>query len=655
MCGIAGIFSAREVGDRELDVLEAMNRRLAHRGPDAYGIWSNREAGIGLAHRRLSIIDLSKAGAQPMHSESGRLTIVFNGEIYNFEELRAALSAARQPPAWRGHSDTEVFVAAIEHWGLDEALGRCRGMYAFALWDATARSVTLGRDPMGEKPLFVSRISGGIAFASELKALMCHPDFNRTYDRDAVALSIRHGFIPAPRTLFAETFKIEPGQLITFAADKLGVTELWRSRFFDLTQVETAGHVAQSPGESSDAVAALDALLSSVVERQMISDVPLGAFLSGGVDSSLITSFMARLAGQQVETFTVGFEEARFDESTHAREIARHLGVRNNAILLTGNSARDIVMDMPDVYDEPFTDASQLPTFLLSRFARERVTVCLSGDGGDELFAGYGRYHSFLRKWNSSALEDVERLAQLVYRRAALRGFVQPLIALGARSLAGRSLLTQEIRLTDWVNKNSEIEPLRAYERRFTNIDCAEKLVRGAHRTQDPLLATIDGRDWSVLRKITTLDMLRYLPDDILVKVDRAAMANSLETRLPLLDPEIVQFAASLGDNVKMMHGERKGILKALLARYVPRHLWDRPKQGFGIPTGEWLKGPLHELAADMFSEASLERTGVFEPQYVHEYWRDFLHGSARGSSIIWRLFIVQLYLYRLDEQSSSS
>ncbi|MCZ8183473.1 MAG: asparagine synthase (glutamine-hydrolyzing) [Beijerinckiaceae bacterium] len=644
MCGISGLFRQGGLTPSDLPALKRMNEAIRHRGPDDEGIWTSEQRGVALGQRRLAIQDLSPAGAQPMLSASGRYAITLNGEIYNFHDLRAELEQAGKAPAWRGHSDTEVALAAIEAFGLDGALPRLRGMFAFALYDHQSGTIALARDPMGEKPLFWSEIDGALTFASELKALKAHPAWRGDLDRTALTQFLRHGYIVAPATLYRSAHKIRPGSYRLFGPGEGGAGR--EVVYWDSVTIATASKANRFAGSFDAATDELDRLLNASIRRQVIADVPVGAFLSGGIDSSTIAAIMQAQRSTPIETFSLGFKEAEFDESRFARDIARHLGTSHNEIQLSGQDACDLVTRMPATYDEPFADPSQLPTWLVTQFARTKVTVALSGDAGDELFAGYGRYHSLRRKWDSGLKGQAHRLGASLYYRMIRLGLVRPALMLGRTHLGKRSLHALDLRLADLEAPMGAGNVVESYERSFTVIDPAHRLVRGAMPAFEPLVGALAGRgDWSALDQATLLDAVRYLPDDILVKVDRAAMAHSLETRIPLLDPDIIRFAWSLPDELKMRGRERKALLRAVLGRYVPRNLWDRPKQGFGIPAADWLRGPFRTLASDLFSKERLNRQGLLDTTLVQAIWADFLAGGQRRVNLIWTLFIAQLYL----------
>ena len=645
MCGIVGLLRRGGLATQDHDALGVMCDRLAHRGPDSSGLWTSPQEGVALGHRRLSILDTSIAGGQPMQSASTRYTIVFNGEIYNFAELRAELEGAGLAPTWRGHSDTEILLAVIEAYGVEDALLRLKGMFAFGLYDSAEQRLFLARDAFGEKPLYVADVDGAIIFASELKAICAHPDWRGDIDRQALVSFVRHGYIGPKASLFAQAQKVKPGSLLMFNARGERKEVVW----FDHLAVATAQRRARFSGTPEEATQILDDLIRASVGRQSVADVSVGAFLSGGIDSSTIAAIMQADRATPIDTFTLGFVEEGFNEAHFARDVAKHIGSNHHEIILSGDDARDLVTTMPDVYDEPFADPSQLPTSMIARFARTGVKVCLSGDAGDELFAGYGRHHAIRRRWSGGLGGYATRTASALYAQLLLGAVVSPAQALGISRIAGRSLGPLRLRLEGLNARSRARTALEAYERSFTVIDQAHLFVRGGKPTSDPLIGKIASHaDWSVLEQVTSLDAMRYLPDDILVKVDRAAMTHSLETRIPLLDPDVVRFAWSLPDDIRLMNGERKGVLKAVLSRYLPRTLWDRPKRGFGVPASAWLRGPLRPLAQDLFSYDTLVRQDLLDPDLTMTIWEDFLAGGQRRSNLVWTLFILQLYLSRL-------
>ncbi|MDB5570122.1 MAG: hypothetical protein JWN93_1305 [Hyphomicrobiales bacterium] len=648
MCGVAGLYRPGGLAERDAIAVAAMTGALAHRGPDASSVWTDAPAGMALGHRRLSIIDLSPAGAQPMASASGRYSIAFNGEIYNFGELRAELEEKGLAPAWRGHSDTEALLAAIEAFGLEGALARTRGMFALGLFDRQTGALTLARDAFGEKPLYVARIDDAVVFASELKGLKAHPAWRGEIDRQALTAFIRHGYISAPATIYAGVSKLRPGAFCVIDAQTAHAPLARETLWYDALALAGAARRAPFAGDAAAATAELDRLLHASIARQAIADVPVGAFLSGGIDSSTVAAIMQAQRATPIETFALGFVEEAFNEAPYAREVARCIGSSHNEIVLSADHARDLVATMPDVYDEPFADPSQLPTSMIAAFARTKVTVALSGDAGDELFAGYGRYHAIARRWSGGVSGAAIRTASSAYANLLLAAVVAPAQALGFSRVAGRALAPLRMRLEGLAARSGARSALEAYERSFTVVDQAHRFVRGAKPVVDPLIAQVAAQPgWSVLEQATLYDTLRYLPDDILVKVDRAAMAHSLETRVPLLDTDVAAFAWSLPDELRMLGGERKGLLKAVLGKYVPRALWDRPKRGFGVPAAAWLAGPFRPLASDLFSRANIERQGLLNADAVVTVWEDFLSGGQRRVNLVWTLFVLQLYLTR--------
>ena len=645
MCGIVGLLRQGGLATQDRDALAGMCDRLAHRGPDSSGVWTSEQAGVALGHRRLSILDTSSAGAQPMQSASGRYAIAFNGEIYNFAELRAELESAGLAPLWRGHSDTEILLAVIEAWGVEAALSRLKGMFAFGLYDEAERRLFLARDAFGEKPLYVAQVDGALAFASELKAICAHPRWRGDIDRQALVSFVRHGYIGPQASLYAQAQKVKPGGMLIIDAQGERKEVVW----FDHLSIAAEQRRKRFSGAPEEATQTLDELIRASVARQSVADVRVGAFLSGGIDSSAIAAIMQADRATPIDTFTLGFVEEGFNEAPFARDVARHIGSDHHEIILSGDDARDLVAAMPDVYDEPFADPSQLPTSMIARFARTGVTVCLSGDAGDELFAGYGRHHAIRRRWSGGLGGYATRAASALYAQLLLGAVVSPAQAMGMSRIAGRALGPLRLRLEGLAARSRASSALEAYERSFTVVDQAHLFVRGGAPVVDPLIGAIAAHgDWSVLEQVTSLDVMRYLPDDILVKVDRAAMAHSLETRIPLLDPDVVRFAWSLPDHIRLMNGERKGVLKSVLSRYVPRELWDRPKRGFGVPASAWLRGPLRPLAQDLFSREALVRQDLLDPELVLSVWEDFLAGGQRRSNLVWTLFILQLYLSRL-------
>ena len=647
MCGIAGFWRGEQPVDME-QVLRSMTSCMAHRGPDDEGSWFDSDHGVALGHRRLSIIDVSPLGHQPMTSASGRYVVVFNGELYNFLRVRTELVARGH--AFRGESDTEVLLAALEEWGVKEALQRLEGMFAVGLWDREEQTLTLARDRLGEKPLYYSVRDGGVVFGSELKALRRYPGQQFDIDRGALALFFRHHYIPAPHTIFQGVRKVLPGTFLTITRDgsfRTGETSYW-----SLTEVALRGASQPFRGSLQDAAEELDTMLQSVVRDEMISDVPLGAYLSGGIDSSTVVAVMQRVASQPVRTFTIGFTEPAYDESPHAAAVARHLGTSHTELMVTPQDARDVIPLLPSIYDEPFADSSQVPTFLVSRMASEHVTVSLSGDGGDELFAGYSRYPQAQGVWHG-----LQRKPRLL--RSAMGGAMSlvpaPLLSTAGRLLAGSGtsdpapggLEARWGRKSRLLRAGNDLEVFRELVSMWGD---PFRVVRGGDRESrepdQPFTSPPAGFDsLDPIARLCLIDALTYLPDDIMVKVDRAAMAVSLETRAPFLHPSVVEFAFRLPAPLKYQAGRGKLVLREVLDRYVPRQMVERPKQGFGVPVNQWLRGELRDWADDCLSEQSLRREGLLHAAVVRDVWSRHRSGGEDRFVELWPVLMFQSWL----------
>lgn len=627
MCGIAGFIdtSLSRSSDALRASAEAMAACLAHRGPDAQGVWVEEKTGIALAHRRLAIIDLSPLGEQPMHSADGRFVIVFNGEIYNFLELRAELEG--QGHAFRSSSDTEVMLAAFTVWGVAESLQRFNGMFAFALWDRQERMLYLARDRAGEKPLYYGRLDGTLYFASELKAIRALAASSLSIDRDALALYLRYSHIPAPHTIYQRVSKLPPGMFlrIPFAADALPEPQpYWR--YLDVVR---SGLANPYTGSDTDAIDELDERLRRAVKLRMIADVPLGAFLSGGIDSSTIVALMQAQSSAPVRTYTIGFDQKEFNEAEHARAVARHLGTDHTEMYATARDALDVIPLLPALYDEPFADSSQVPTYLVSKLTRQHVTVSLSGDAGDELFGGYWRYLAAAQHW-----ARLQRLPQAL--RQATASLLQPLANLGGRYQTALEVLASDAR--------------NLYLRQLMQARQPQNFVPGAkdlatvHDTLPPISDFPDYIAWMMY-----VDFVSYLPDDVLVKVDRAGMGVALEGRIPLLDPDLIAFAWRLPMRFKLRDGQTKWALRQLLYRYVPRELIERPKMGFGVPLTDWLRGELRGWASDLLEEERLRTQGYFDVSAVKRLWSDFQRGKPYLQARVWTLLVFQQWLASIE------
>lgn len=654
MCGISGLIDfghSRPSHDLHASAMR-MADSLRHRGPDDSGIWMDQNVGVAFSHRRLAIIDLSAEGHQPMQSASGRHVLVFNGEIYNYKDVKHELEASGCAPQWRGHSDTEVLLAAVSAWGVEDAIRRCCGMFAFALWDRSEQAIYLARDRLGEKPLYYGWAGTSFVFASQLRALRSLSQWRGDIDRDAVALFVRFGCIPAPKSIYVGINKLMPGHLFRLAhAQGLGQIGVLPNpvEYWSALDVARQGLKQPFAGTESDAQADLERLLRRSVREQMVSDVPLGAFLSGGVDSSTVVALMQAESSQPVKTFTIGFHEDSFNEAGYAKLVARHLGTDHTELYVTPQDALGVIPGLPDIYDEPFADSSQVPTYLVAQLARANVTVSLSGDGGDELFGGYNRYLLGKRIWNS-----IRRMP--VAARALLSRLIRgtPFAVLDhAMKIAG-PMLPHAIGQTasaDKILKFAEVLNARS------PADMYRRLVSHWHNPESIVLGTTLGEnhEWIGTRKalesgdmvaqMMFADLVTYLPDDILVKVDRAAMAVSLESRIPFLDHRVVQFAWTLPAIWKMRDQQGKWLLRQILYKYVPRHLVDRPKAGFGIPIGAWLRGPLRNWAEELLHEQRLITEGFFNPLPIGTKWREHLSGKRNWQYYLWDILMFQAWM----------
>lgn len=657
MCGLTGFMGRGVAPTSEADrLVRAMTSTLAHRGPDAEDVWLDK--GIALGHRRLSVQDLSKAGAQPMLSSCCRYVIVFNGEIYDHLDMRRELMEGGATPLWRGHSDTETLLAGISRWGLDETLRRAAGMFAIALWDRQEKKLCLARDRIGEKPLYWGWAGQTLVFGSELKALRQHPDFPRDVCRQALAQYLRFSYVPAPRSIHPGVYKLEPGCILTVDGAPPPVApnaplrpgesfgSLSIRRYWSLNEVIESGAKSRFQTEA-DALGSLDETLRRAVARQMIADVPLGAFLSGGIDSSLIAALLQAQSSRSVRTFTVGFENSAFNEAPFAAAVAAHLNTDHTELIVTETEAREVIPLLPQIYDEPFADSSQIPTYLVCRAARTDLSVVLSGDAGDELFGGYNRYFWGPHIWR--------RLAWMPYvLRRGLGKFIEavPVAAwdrIGALTGGRLSRPGDKARRLAFLLR--DVRTMDGLYRGLVSEWPEESLVIGLGnigRTilDDPLPVFPNDGEAS---RMMVQDIRTYLTDDILCKVDRAAMAISLETRVPFLDPDVLAVSARLPPQMKIRNHEGKWALRQILYQHVPRELIERPKTGFGIPVGEWLRGPLRGWANDLLSEERLQRDGLINPAPVRQAWREHLTGRRDWTPRLW--IVLMLMAWRLAQE----
>jgi asparagine synthase (glutamine-hydrolysing) len=647
MCGIAGFWSRKPLVGHPVELLNRMGSTLAHRGPDDSGTFYDSNAGLGFSFRRLSIIDLSAEGRQPMASASGRYVIIFNGEVYNYGEIREELGTSE----WRGHSDTEVMLAAIERWGLDGAVRRFVGMFAFALWDSLDQRLHLVRDRIGIKPLYYGVVDGSFTFTSELKALKVFPGFQSVIDRDALAAYMRCAYVPAPYSIYEGIYQLPAGHILTLNSAE--ASPVLRAYW---VAADVARHGVKSPVQGSDEeiIDQLEEKLADAVRLRMIADVPLGAFLSGGIDSSTMVAMMQAQSSRPVKTFTIGFHEDVYNEAAHARKIASHLGTDHTELFVTAKDALDIVPLLASMYDEPFADSSQIPTHLVSKLARRHVTVALSGDGGDELFGGYTRYTFVHSLWN--AVKNIPApVAKLV---AKLMRMPPAALIDGAM---GR--LPVQARL-----KNSPGQKLHRLAGHIHAQDPAEIYLRAISSWPDPSALVLGSSEYKVVqqslenfRAMPTAaemgmltDLTNYLPDDILVKVDRASMAVGLEARVPLLDHRVVEFAWRLPLQFKIRKGTTKWALRQLLHRSVPAKLVERPKMGFGVPIDLWLRGPLRAWADDLLSPQSLGRHGFFAVRPIREKWEQHVSGARNWQYLLWPVLMFQAWIAQEMPSSGS-
>ncbi len=648
MCGFTGYLTSHSTSSavvRDNSYINVMTKALVHRGPNSEGHWSDPNTGVYLGHRRLSIVDLSPEGHQPKISPSQRYVIAFNGEIYNHLELRNELNQSQLGQTdWQGHSDTETLIACIDAWGLEITLKKALGMFAFALWDCKDKRLFLARDRLGEKPVYYGWQGGVFLFGSELKALKQHPNFKAEINRDAITLYLRHNYIPTPYSIYHNIFKLEPGCFLSVSENQ---PEPIKHTYWSACAVAEEGVRNPFIGGKEKAVDELDRLLRNSVREQMVADVPLGAFLSGGIDSSTIVASMQAESSRPIKTFTIGFHEEGYNEAKHAAAIAKHLGTEHTELYITPEEAMSVIPKLPSLYCEPFSDSSQIPTFLVAQLAKQHVTVSLSGDAGDELFCGYNRYQLTDKLWNKINLLPIP---------------LREGISKGITSISPQAWnnITKYIpgmhkynNVGDKLYKGAGVLGCKTVDELYvglvSNVSTPEELV--IYGAEPPTLLTgnapvLSGLD--EVQRMMALDLITYLPDDILVKVDRAAMGVSLETRVPFLNHKIVEFAWKIPQSMKLVNGQSKWILRQVLYKYVPKKLIERPKMGFGVPIDIWLRGPLRDWAETLLDESRLHREGYFNPLLIRKKWEEHLSGRRNWQQFLWNILMFQAWL---DEQ----
>jgi asparagine synthase (glutamine-hydrolysing) len=642
MCAIFGFFNPSVARETREGTVAAMAHILKHRGPDDWGQWHDA-SGLSLGHTRLSILDLSPLGHQPMTSTCGRYVIVFNGEIYNFKTIRTELEATGRK--FRGHSDTEILVNAIAEYGCQNALKKIQGMFAFAVWDTETRKLTLARDRAGEKPLYYGWNRGVFYFASELKALMSLPEFDKKIDRRALQMFFRYDYVPSPFCILQGFSKLNPGHYLEIQPDA-GMREVTPVSYWP--HFNGAAPAVTPSISEQEAMQSVERVLTDVIAEQMIADVPLGAFLSGGYDSTTVVSLMQKISTRPVRTFTIGFREAQYDEAPFAKQIARHLGTAHTELIFEERDALDVVEDLPGIYDEPFSDSSQLPTLVLSRLTKSQVSVCLSGDGGDELFGGYSRFFlasdtwrtfnatpTWLREFTSWSLEHMPRwMLKMGLRMVVLTKGDQFRSVIDDKKI---DKLRRIFKTSDFLN---------LYESFLTS--WADSPVIGAVSEMNPMIREMHDWQWpSQDAMMMAIDFRTYLPDDIMVKVDRATMSTSLESRTPFLDARVVETVGKIPTEILIKNRIPKGLLKELCWKYVPKEMMERPKKGFSVPVDAWLRGELREWAGNLLSERQLEKHGLLNVDMIRQRWKDHLARRADYGTMLWAVCSFQAWYNR--------
>jgi len=647
MCGIAGFYSRSQF--KFDDAIIKMNKAINHRGPDSGSSWFSMNSGIVLGHQRLSILDLSDAGSQPMQSNSGRFILTYNGEIYNHLEIRSELEINNSKVKWRGNSDTETLIEAIDFWGIETSLKKIEGMFAFGIWDQKEQSLTLARDRIGEKPLYYGWQGDSdnkvFIFGSELKALKVHPQFKGFINRDVITLLLRHNYIPAPYSIYKNIFKLTPGHYLKLNKSNLDKNELPISKkYWSLAETAINGNINQLKQNEEEIQQDLEKLLKLSVKKQMISDVPLGAFLSGGIDSTTIVALMHSISNSPVKTFTIGFNENEYSEAEYAKKISKHLGTDHTELYVTSKDALNVIPKLPIIYDEPFSDSSQIPTFLVSQLTKQHVKVALSGDGGDELFCGYNRYVMTSKFWK------IFRLMPLHVRKILASGFKS--ISVDNWNMISRNLpiLNKYPNFGHKIHKGAKVLEVEGINKLYQILSShwlnPSELVIDSKEPRTLLNKFMPGlEELGNQQQMMVLDFLTYLPNDILVKVDRAAMSSSLETRIPFLNHNLIEYVWKIPHSLKFRNGQGKWILRQILNKYVPKNLTDRPKMGFGVPIDIWLRGPLRDWAENLLGEKKLDDEGYFNSKLIREKWQEHLSGKRNWQSELWNVLMFQAWI----------
>ncbi len=646
MCGICGFFNPHQLSSKTWmqSASDRMTDALVHRGPDDVGVWTDPKIGVAFGHRRLSIQDLSSEGHQPMTSACDRFVMSYNGEIYNFQEIRKDLE--QNGFQFRGHSDTEVLLGAITEWGLEKTLKQLIGMFAIALWDKKQESLTLVRDPVGKKPLFYGWCRDTFLFGSELKALRAHPEFDAPIDPNALGLFIKYSWVPSPFCIYRGFHKLPPGHLITIDS-KSRLENVIPHSFWSARTVAERGEHTPFTGSLEEATDELEKILQTTVRSRMIADVSLGALLSGGFDSSMVVAMMQSMSPRPIKTFSIGFWESQYNEAQHAQDIARHLGTDHTELYISPTDAQGIIPEIPKIYDEPFADSSQIPTVLLSKLARKDVQVALSGDGGDELFAGYTKYPECLKRWETWGNRPL-------WARTRMAD-VMTSIGQTSWSLLGASSNSPTEEIPKWQKFFGRMEKKSRWVSATNAVDLVALRHARCRRIQDYVVHAVDtnclltnSNDWAAvshpIQGMMYVDFVTFLTDDILVKVDRASMSVSLEVRCPLLDTRLIEFAWSLPLSMRLQGHKGKIVLRKVLERYVPPELTERPKKGFAVPVSEWIKGPLREWAEYLLDETRIRQQGLLRPEAVHRVWQQHLSGWQDHDTLLWSILMFQAW-----------